>query len=124
MPPRATPKTPASHRSPRLCPLRLGRHGARSSTAGKTTRTIPVPDDPMSSNSVRASAAPNWTEPMPRTTRAAGGTASARRLVLVLEWEVLQRVHLAQVRATGFERGTHFGVGQLRAALGAALLDD
>src|SRR3954452_19549097 len=120
MPPRATPKTPASHRSPRLCPLRLGRHRARSSTAAKTTRTITVPDDPMSSNSVRASAAPNWTDPIPKTTSAAGGTDSTRRLVFVLDGNVLERVYLAEVRTARLERRSHLGVGQLGAAFRAA----
>src|SRR4051812_43102370 len=83
-----------------------------------------VPAGPTSSNSVVAIAAPNWTDPIPIRTRTVGGTASARRLVLVLERNVLERVHLAEVRAAGLERGAYLGVGQLRAALGAGLLDD
>src|SRR3954447_20429362 len=61
---------------------------------------------------------------MPKTTRAGAGTASARRLVLVLERNVLECVHLAEVGAARFEGRAHLGVGQLRAALGAGLLDD
>src|SRR5436190_14718576 len=61
---------------------------------------------------------------MPRTTSAVGGTDSALRLVLVLEGNVLERVHLAQVRPAGFEGRPHLGVSQLRAAFRAMLLDD
>src|SRR4051794_36339517 len=57
-------------------------------------------------------------------TRTVGGTDSARRLVVVLERDVLDRVHLAQVRPARLQRGTHLGVGQLGSALDAALLDD
>jgi hypothetical protein len=53
----------------------------------------------MSSNSVFAMADPNWTDAMPTRTSAVGGIDSARRLVLVLEWDVLERVHLAKVRS-------------------------
>jgi hypothetical protein len=57
-----------------------------------------VPPGPMSSNSVFAMADPNWTDAMPTRTSAVGGIDSARRLVLVLEWDVLESVHLAQIR--------------------------
>src|SRR2546423_6202418 len=78
----------------------------------------------MSSNGVLAIADPNWPDAMPMRTSASGGSASARRLVLVLERDVLQRVHRAEVRSTGVERRPDLLLGQLRAALGAALLDD
>src|SRR3954452_21742761 len=57
-------------------------------------------------------------------TRTVGGTPSARRAVFVLERNVLQRVHLTEVRAARLECRAHLGVRQLRAALGAGLLDD
>src|SRR4051812_23753935 len=57
-------------------------------------------------------------------TRTVGGTDSARRLVFVLERNVLERVHLAEVGTARFQRCPDLGVGQLRAALGARLLDD
>jgi hypothetical protein len=118
--------------SPRSCPARRGRHRATSRTAAKAIRSIAIPAGPTSSNSVVAIADPNWTDAIPTTTRPVGGIPAAlragsdlaRRLVLVLEWEVLQRVDLAEVGAARFERGADLGLGELGAALDAALLDD
>src|SRR5689334_23156128 len=92
--------------------------------AAKTTRIITVPPGPTSSNRVLAMADPNWTDAMPTRTSAGAGTDSARRLVFVLERDVLESVDLAEVRPAGLERSAHLGVGQLRAAFHAALLDD
>jgi hypothetical protein len=78
----------------------------------------------MSSNSVVAIAAPNWTDRTPISTSAGAGTASARRLVFVLERDVLERVYLAEVRAARLQRRADLGVSQLCAALGTGLLDD
>src|SRR5947208_534614 len=94
------------------------------SAAANTTRSMTVPAGPTLSNSVRPRADPNWTELIPTKTSAVGGTDSARRLVLVLERNVLERVHGAEVRPARVECRPDLGLGQLHSAFGAALLDD
>src|SRR5205085_2036682 len=119
-----SPNRAASPSSPGECAVSVGRQATTNTNAARTTRSATVPAGPTSSNSVRASADPNWTDPIPTTTRAVGGTASARRLVLVLERDVLERVHRAEVRPARVQCRPNLRLGQLRAALDAALLDD
>src|SRR3954464_14620389 len=118
------PNPAASHRSTDECRRTDGRQRIPSTSAAKTMRSITVPPGPTSSNRVVAIADPNWTAPIPTRTSTVGGIDSARRLVLVLERDVLERVHLAQVGAAGLERRAPLGVCQLRATLGTGLLDD
>src|SRR5947207_345287 len=76
-----------------------------STSAAKAIRISAAPPGPTSSNMVVAIAAPNWTDATPTRTSAGAGTDSARRLVFVLERDVLERVNLAQVRPTRVQRG-------------------
>src|SRR4051795_3772764 len=78
MTPSERPRAPASRRSARGTPCTRGRQIASRISAPRPTRSAEVPAGPRSSNSVAASAAPNWTDDAAPSTISGAGTRAPR----------------------------------------------
>src|SRR5450755_3181561 len=73
IPARINPNSAASSSSRRVQPLRRGRQIASRTTLAVTSRRRTAPPGPIRSNSVAATAEPNWTDAIPPRTRPADG---------------------------------------------------
>src|SRR5437763_1278017 len=114
---RPVPSTAGRSRSEPPCAIPTG-----SVRSAATTIASASPSPPGNTRPTRALNRMYTAHHSPAT-RARTTPGLARRLVLVLERDVLERVDRAEVGPAGVQRRPDLGLGQLRAALGAALLD-